>query len=67
MDCLAPCLGGLLGGDHGPLTMAGVRGGRPGSAGVWRGGLWRSDASTFISAWSWAGLAGLRGAGRFLW
>ena len=46
----------------GLLMVAGVRGGCPGSGGVWRGELSRYGASTSMCVWSWAGLAGLGGA-----
>ena len=45
----------------GSLMVVGVRGGCPGSGGVWRGGLSRSSASTLMFGWCWAGLAGLGG------
>ena len=43
----------------GSLMVAGVRGGCPGSGGVWQGGLSTSGASTSMYGSSWAGLAGL--------
>ena len=47
----------------GSRMVVGVRGGCPGSGGIWRGGLSRSGASTSMCGWSRAGLAGLGGAG----
>ena len=43
------------------LMVAGVRGGCPGSGGVWRGGRSRSNAATSMCVWRWAGLVGLGG------